>query len=441
MKRLIRILLILIILGAIVKFVAPDLFRPSTIRAFGDLTVNFHVGPGLPIFTVTNMAPGDPPQNRNVDVHNGGTVSRLVSVKGIRTGGIGADPKLETVLDLVIKDGATPVYGTGSPTGPKTVKDFFTDSGATNGAQLSIINPGADKTYNFKVTFPGPSGNDFQAKSVIFDLTFGVVTGDNVVINEVYYLVDSAHGLDSPKDRGVVSNNGSNITINILGNGAGSTNIVKVKQKDICSILQSNTTIVQNTIISNSNTGGNSSNNNTGGSNNINTGSINTTTIATVSGSTNSASGCGKKLGQNDEWVELYNPTDHDISLKNWTLTDNGATTIIHPNKIIKAGGFALISKDHSTWNFWNEDPSAIKVELGSQIGDGLDNAGDHLILKNNSGTEVDRMSWGTDTSGFIPPAVNPVVPLGHSTERSAPGFDTNAASDWIDRNPSTPGN
>lgn len=49
-------------------------------------------------------------------------------------------------------------------------------------------------------------------------------------------------------------------------------------------------------------------------------------------------------------------------------------------------------------------------------------------------------MSWGTDLSGFTPPAANPVVPLGSSTERLAPGFDTDQASDFSAKNPPTPG-
>ncbi len=356
MKRLIRVLLLIFVVGTLIYSGGglKEFFRPSTVRAFGDLTVDFHVPVGDPIFVVNNMAPGDM-EDRDVDVANGGAVARFVVVKGIRTGGVGADPKIETVLDIVITADGIPVYGAGSPTGIKTLSHFFTDSQNPNGVPLGILNPSESKTYNFKVTFPQNAGNEFQGKSVIFDLTFGVIAGENIVINEVYYKVDSNHGLESVKDR------------------------------------------------------------------------IN--------------SEKGKKTGQNDEWIELYNPTDHDISLKNWTLTDNtNKPTIIHPNKIIKKGGFALVAKDASMWKFWNEDSNALKVETGNQIGDGLDNNGDHLILKNSSGIEVDRMSWGTDTSGFTPPAVNPVVSLGSSTERLVPGFDTNQALDWESQTPPTPG-
>lgn len=142
------------------------------------------------------------------------------------------------------------------------------------------------------------------------------------------------------------------------------------------------------------------------------------------------------------QWVELYNSSNNDVSLKNWSLTDNsGKPTIIHADKKIKAHGFALLSKDASVWRNWNQNREAVKVELGTSFGNGLENLGDRLILTNSEGLEFDRMSWGNDTTGFTPPAINPQVAAGHSTERQTPGFDTNAASDWLDRYPPTPGN
>ena len=183
------------------------------------------------------------------------------------------------------------------------------------------------------------AGNDFQNKSVIFDLTFGEVVNNHLVINEVYYF------------------------------------------------------------------------------------------------------GEGRKLGQNDEWVELFNPTDHDISLKNWTLTDNSEiVTTIKANKTIKANNFVILAKSASTFAKFGIASSALKVELGNQIGNGLDNTGDHLILKDPAGQEIDRMSWGTDVAGFTQNAANPVVSSGSSTERLTPGFDTDTFSDWHSQTPPKPG-
>ncbi len=434
-NELFRIGILVLVLGLI-------LFRVEAVRAAGDLNINYHVPPDDPIFVVENFLPGDS-ENRNIDITNNGTIARAIWVKGIRTGGVGGAPKLETVLDIVIKDGVTPIYGAGSPTGPKTVQNFFADSSAPAQVTLGTINPGVHKTFNFKVTFPTSAGNEFQKKSVIFDLKIPNFKSDHIVINEVYYRVDSVHGLDSPKDRGIHSVHGDDVEIEISGNGEGSNNTVIVSRSEACKITQSNNTNVNNNVKINSNTGGNSILGNVlSGLISIITGNANSiVNISFFGSSNNSSSDCGKKLGQNDEWVELYNPTDHDVSLKNWRLTDNHGTRVINANKTIRAGGFALLSKSASAWNFWNENPSAVKVELGGNIGDGLDNAGDHLIFKNPSSSEIDRMSWGSDTSGFIPPAVNPLVFLGSSTERLTPGFDTNIAGDWLDRNPPTPGN
>lgn len=352
-KRILRITFLLLIIGTVFYFNGglEKLMKSSTVQAFGDLLVDFHVPLGDPIFTLTNMKPGDS-ESRPIDVSNNGTVDRFIAIRGIRTGGVGSDPKIETVLDVVISDGVTPLYGNGSPTGPKTMFDFFSDSSAANGIPLNIIDDGDGKTYNFLVNFPDSADNQFQAKSVLADISFGIITGENLVVNEVFYNVDDSHGLKDKKEK----------------------DIIKTRQKF--------------------------------------------------------------------QWIEIYNPTDSDISLKNWSINnESGRFILIHPNKKIRAGGFALISKDGSVWKYWNNPRDALKVEIGNYLGQGMDINGDVLILKNSSGVEVDRMSWGDNTSGFTPPGVNPKVDPGHSTERQVPGFDTNVAFDWLDQNPPTPGN
>ena len=110
-------------------------------------------------------------------------------------------------------------------------------------------------------------------------------------------------------------------------------------------------------------------------------------------------------------------------------------------NKKVKARSFILISKNPALWWFIYPFRRFDHIELGRFIGNGLDIEGDRLILKDNKGNEIDRMSWGSATSGFNPPGTNPKVAKGHSTERQAPGFDTDTASDWLDRHPPTPGN
>jgi hypothetical protein len=409
--------------------------KPINIQAVGDLEIT-HDGASLgpPVFFVENMLPGDM-DDQDINVTNNGTITRYISVKGNKTGGVGDLPHLEEVLEIVINEnGGSILYGEGSLTGLKTVKDFFDDSFSENGILLSTVGPSTSATYNFKILFPSSAGNEYQEKSVIFELIFGYVTGDNIVINEVYYLVDDEHGLDCLKDR--------EINAEISGNAAGSTNTILLQIRNTCLIKQSNNSNINNQVNISSDSGGNSASGNTGGNASIITGAIDAVANMFNFGNINVASCnscCGKKKGQNDEWIELFNPTDQDVNLKNWLLEDNsGMDTRIRSRRIIKAGGFALISKSSRTWRFWDEDSRATKIRLGRQIGDGLDNAGDHLLLKNPDGELVDATAWGNDTTVW--PIAVPLVSPGSSMERQAPGLDTDTPQDWEERIPPTPG-
>ena len=361
-KRIIRIsIFILLICTAVYASGGlKNIFSPNTVRAFGDLTVNFHVPVGKPIFSIANAKPGDS-VTKPIDVTNSGPITRIVAIKGVRTGGVGTGPAMDHALTVEIKNGPTTLYG------PVTVEQFFAQSNSKDGILLGPLPSGDILPLTVAVTFPSSAGDEYQGKSVVFDVTFGVITGDNLVINEVFYNVDDKHGLKAPKEKDEMD-----------------------EEKE------------------------------------------------------------DKKTGKKDhnkkptrykfQWIEIYNPTDKEISLKNWKIVNNSGTIVINANKSIKPGSFALISKDSSLWRFWENHNRTLKIEVGKKFGDGLDVAGDHLYLTDSKGKIVDKTSWGSDTSGFIPPAVNPGVPVGHSTERSTPGFDTDTSSDWTDRFPSTPG-
>lgn len=148
---------------------------------------------------------------------------------------------------------------------------------------------------------------------------------------------------------------------------------------------------------------------------------------------------CPGSQGQCHEWIEVFNPTSQDISLKNWKIVDvTGIVQNINANKTIKANSFALLTKSNSEFaRFWTVPSGVQVVELGQIIGDGLGNAGDRLRLLNPSSVEVDAISWGTDS--YAPHYTGPVT-LGHSIERLVPGFDTNASTDFTDRVAPTPG-
>lgn len=255
-------------------------------------------------------------------------------------------------------------------------------------------------------SFPNPSGTPNPSPSIV----------PHIVINEVYYRADEAHGGPHPID------------IDVSGNGAGSQNSVTLDTETNCEIQQENNTDVDIDLNINGSTGGNSGEDTT-------TGDIENSVTIAVSGGTNTASGCSNR--KNHEWIELYNPTTETVNLKNWTITDNSGQSVkIQGNKILGAGKFALISKSNATWSFWDEPQDTLKIPLGRVIGDGLDDAGDRLLLKNPNGDLVDAVSYGTDTSVFILPG----VVIGHSLERSIDGFDTDTAANWQDQHPPQPG-
>lgn len=168
--RIAKVASIAAVVALVFSLASANFLERSTVRAVGDLNVIWGVPDGDPIFVVANMLPGDV-ESRSVDVENNGTESRLVSIRGVKTS---ETLNFSTVLDFVILEGLTPIYGDGSPTGPKTLDEFFTDSGDINGLPLSSLAPSASTTYTFKVTFDPAAGNEFQNAQVIFDLIIGI---------------------------------------------------------------------------------------------------------------------------------------------------------------------------------------------------------------------------------------------------------------------------
>jgi hypothetical protein len=320
--------------------------KVTSVIAAGNLRLEDEYGiilNGNPIFNVNNMLPGDT-EDEDIKVINNDPVTRFISVKGNLV------PASETknfsdVLTIGIYQGTTELYP------PKNIKKFFTESSAADGIKLSSVPKGGNATYTFKVFFSSGADNAYQDAQLKFDLHFGIITGESLVINEVYYDVDSNHGLENTKE-----------------------NKVKVDKQ-------------------------------------------------------------GNKTGINDEWVELYNPTDKEINLKNWTLTDNSGLNIKFPARKVKPGQFVLVSKDAATWKYWNEDREALTISTGKEFGDGLDNGGDHLTLSSPDGSYTDYVAWDNLIWSNPPKAAE-----GLTIERLTPGFDTDSASDWLSNTPPSPG-
>lgn len=151
----------------------------------------------------------------------------------------------------------------------------------------------------------------------------------------------------------------------------------------------------------------------------------------------------------NWEWVELFNPTGSSIPLSGWTIEDGNSSDPLPAASILPCG-FAIVSASTQTQledqtnngGRWTFPSGTTFLTLGSAIGNGLSNGGDKVVIKNGS-SEIDKMSYGSDKTGFssgCSATACPSVSSGHSLERNPDGFDTNAAGDFIDRTTPMPG-
>lgn len=172
-KRILVILSLIVLLSGVCVYAKDNLkLFENTAYAVGELTVNWGSGisEGEPIFEVSNMIPGQT-ETHTVEVLNGSSSVRPVGVKGIETANNG---NLSSAFEISILQGPTVLYGSGSPTGVKTLAQFFTDSNSPSGIFLSNINPGSSSSYTFTVIFKNESGNEFQNTSTVFDLKIGM---------------------------------------------------------------------------------------------------------------------------------------------------------------------------------------------------------------------------------------------------------------------------
>jgi len=163
-RRLITIGICLLIIGMLIPQtnILQALFANNA-YAVGDLTVNWGVPEGDPIFSVSNMAPGGS-EDHTVLVTNSSAASRPIGVRGVLTSDSG---DLSSVMQMQIKQGSTILYD-------KTLSQFFADSASLDGIPLSTLPSGNLTNYQFIVTFQESAGNQFQNKTVVFDLHIGI---------------------------------------------------------------------------------------------------------------------------------------------------------------------------------------------------------------------------------------------------------------------------
>jgi len=145
-----------------------DVLTISTAQAVGDLTIDWGVPEGQPIFTLSNFAPGQT-EAQEVIVTNNASSTRPVAMRGTLTQ---ETNNLPDALLITVSANGSDLYG--GSTGQKTLRQFFADSAHPDGIPLLSLNPGQSTTLIFTVTFNPAAGNTFQAGSTTFDISLGV---------------------------------------------------------------------------------------------------------------------------------------------------------------------------------------------------------------------------------------------------------------------------
>jgi Ca2+-binding RTX toxin-like protein len=165
--KLIKITILLVIITLIVTQTnVLDVFKPRTAYAVGDLNVDWGPGvmPGEPLFTISEMAPGDS-TTKSVTIKNNAASARPIAIKGVSTR---ITNNLSDAMDITIKDGPTILYG------PKTMTQFFADSQNAGGIPLATINEGQTRTISITASFQQNAGNEFQNAEVAFNIIVGI---------------------------------------------------------------------------------------------------------------------------------------------------------------------------------------------------------------------------------------------------------------------------
>ncbi len=108
-------------------------------------------------------------------------------------------------------------------------------------------------------------------------------------------------------------------------------------------------------------------------------------------------------LGGEPEWIEVFNNSDVEINLIDWTVWDVITTpvkAVIKNDLIIPANGYIVLTKDSSIINYHRLISSQIlEINLPS-----FNNDGDGVVLNDNRGITIDSVfysyQWG-GTNGF----------------------------------------
>ncbi|NCA82702.1 MAG: DUF11 domain-containing protein [Opitutae bacterium] len=141
-----------------------------------------------------------------------------------------------------------------------------------------------------------------------------------------------------------------------------------------------------------------------------------------------------------NEWIEIYNPTTNAVDLTGWSIRDTAPGSVdALPAATINPGEFIIIAARTNAFLAANPTYAGPLLEIADgKIGSGLNNFGDGVLLRDASAVTVDAVSYGASAAAFSPPV--PTVAAGRSIARSPANNDTNTRNDWANQAVPDPG-
>jgi len=138
------------------------------------------------------------------------------------------------------------------------------------------------------------------------------------------------------------------------------------------------------------------------------------------------------------EFIELYNPTDQDVTVSGWTIEYKAATSSDVPSSWVKHASLAGVIK---SYGFYLIAPTAYLANADADWSATLAGSGGNVRLKDGNGNVVDQLGYGDSANAAEAGAPALAPPAGQSIERlpgrldagDGNGIDTdNNAADFI---------
>ncbi len=140
------------------------------------------------------------------------------------------------------------------------------------------------------------------------------------------------------------------------------------------------------------------------------------------------------------EWIELYNPTPNPIALTNYLLTDviAGGTDNERLSGLIRPNWHHIIAANNDFHVNFVLTNASISYLTRGEIGNGLNEFSDGVVLMDGASNMVDGMSYLLATNILDPSVTNALA--GESLERFPSDRDTDSNADWQPQENPSPG-